>query len=170
MGAFFGSTMVLLGAGDPLRTPAAAVTPDVLPLLGTPPLLGRVFDSTGARDRDANTVVMGYGLWRSRFGGDPAVVGRTLNLDGTPRVVIGVMPQVFHFPTRDVQLWTPLVLREDDYADRNNTYLDGIGRLRDGVTFDQARTELAVIFGRLAERYPETNAETGFSFFRSSPA
>ena len=104
------------------------MTPEVLPLLGTPPLLGRVFDSAGGPDSDANAVVMGHGLWQSRFGGDSAVVGRTVNLDGTPRVVIGVMPQAFHFPTRDVQFWMPLVLREDDYANRNNTYLNGIGR------------------------------------------
>ena len=166
LGAFLGSTVVLLGSGDPLRTPAAAVTPEVLPLLGTPPLLGRVFDSAGTQDRDANAIVIGYGLWQSRFGGDPALVGRTVNLDGTPRVVIGVMPQTFHFPTRNVQVWTPLVLGEEDYAERDNTYLQGIGRLRDEVTFDQARAELALIFTRLAKDHPETNAETGFSFFR----
>jgi predicted permease len=166
LGAFVSSTAVLLGSGDPLRAPAAQVTPEVLPLLGTPPLLGRVFDSTGTQDRDANAVVMGYGLWQSRFGGDPGLVGRTVNLDGTPRVVIGVMPQTFHFPTRNVQVWTPLVLREEDYAERDNTYLQGIGRLQDGTTFDQARAELALIFARLAKDHPETNAETGFSFFR----
>jgi predicted permease len=166
LGAFFGSSVVLLGAGEPLRTPATAVTADVFPLLGTPPFLGRVFDATGARDRDADTVVMSFGLWQSRFGGDPSIVGRTVNLDGTPRLVIGVMPDTFHFPTRNVQLWTPLELREDDFADRDNSYLQGVGRLRPDVTFEQARTELEVIFGRMGQQYPETNSETGFSFFR----
>jgi len=166
LGAFTGAGMVLLGAGEPLRVSGTAVTAEVLPLLGVSPLLGRVFDSTGAGDRDAGTVVMGHGLWQARFGGDPGVVGRTVNLDGTPREVIGVMPAGFQFPTRDVQVWTPLVFREDDFADRNNTYLQSVGRLRDGVTMDRARAEMSVIFARLAREYPESNAETGFSFFR----
>jgi predicted permease len=166
LGAFTGTSVVLVGAGDPLRIPATSVTADVLPLLGVPPLLGRVFDSTGAGDRDAGTVVLGFGLWQTRFGGDPGILGRTVNLDGAPREVIGVMPAAFHFPTRDVQLWTPLVLREEDFADRNDTYLQGVGRLRDGMTLERARAELALIFARLARDYPESNAETGFSFFR----
>jgi predicted permease len=166
MGAFFGGSGVLLGAGDPLRTPVASVTPEVLPLLGVAPLIGRVFGDPARDGREANTVVMGHALWQSRFGGDPAVVGRTINLDGTPRVVIGVMPDTFYFPTRVVQLWAPLVLREDDFADRNNSYLDAVGRLQSGTTFEQARAELTVIFGRLARDFPDTNSETGFSFFR----
>jgi predicted permease len=166
LGAFTGASVVLLGVGEPLRVPGAAVTAEVLPLLGVPPLLGRVFDSTGAGDPDAGGVVMGYGLWQARFGGDPGVIGRTVNVDGSPREVIGVMPATFHFPARRVQLWTPLVFREDDFAERNDTYLQGIGRLKEGVTFERARTELSLIFDRLARDFPETNAETGFSFFR----
>jgi putative ABC transport system permease protein len=166
LGAFTGASMVLVGTGEPLRVPGAAVTAEVLPLLGVPPLVGRGFDSVGGGDRDAGTVVLGYGLWQARFGGDPGVVGRTVNLDGTPREVIGVMPAAFHFPGRDVQLWTPLVLREEDFADRRDTYLQSVGRLRDGVTMDRARAELSLIFARLARDHPESNAETGFSFFR----
>jgi putative ABC transport system permease protein len=166
LGAYTGASMVLVGGGEPLRLPGAAVTAEVLPLLGVPPLLGRVFDSTAAGQRDAGTAVIGYGLWQARFGGDPGVVGRTVNLDGGPREVIGVMPAGFHFPARDTQLWTPLVLCEEDFADRNDTYLQGIARLRDGVTLDQARAELSLIFARLARDFPESNAETWFSFFR----
>jgi len=166
LGAFTGASMVLVGGGEPLRLSAAVVTADVLPLLGVPPLLGRTFDSTGAGGQDAGGVVLGYGLWQTRFGGDPSVLGRTVNLDGTPREVIGVMPAAFHFPTRDVQLWAPLVLREEDFADRNDTYLQSVGRLRNGVTIERAQAELAVIFTRLARDVPESNAETWFSFFR----
>lgn len=166
MGAFTRTTTVLLGAGEPLRVPSVAVTPDVLPLLGTSPLIGRVFDVGDRADRDADAVVIGYGLWQSRFGGDTTVLGRTVNLDGSPREVIGVMPRTFQFPTRNVQMWVPLTFREEDFSSRNNSYIEGIARLQDGVTLDQARAELAVIFARLAESYPETNAETGFSFFR----
>jgi putative ABC transport system permease protein len=162
-GAFTGNEVNLVGLGDPLRLSGTAVTAEVIPLLGVRPLLGRVFD---AGDRDAQSVVLGYGLWQSQFGGDPGVVGRTIRLDDTPRVIIGVMPAGFHFPTPGVQIWTPLILREDDYSQRDNTYLQAVGRLAPGSTFEEARAELAGIAARLASDHPETNAEVGFSFFR----
>jgi predicted permease len=110
--------------------------------------------------------VLSYGLWQSQFGGDTRVVGKTVRLDDAPRVVIGVMPPSFHFPSTGVQLWTPLVLREEDFAERDNTYLQAVGRLAPGATFEQARAELALVAARLAREHPETNAEVGFSFFR----
>ena len=166
MGAFYRNAVNLVGGGDPQRLTIASMTPEVLPLLGIPAALGRVLDPTNGGEPDARTAVLGYGLWQSRFGGDPDVLGRTVNLNGVPFQVIGVMPPTFHFPSRDVQLWTPLVLREEDFADRTNTYLDGVGRLREGVTLEQARADLSVVAARLAHEYPETNAETGISFFR----
>jgi putative ABC transport system permease protein len=166
MGAFYRNAVNLVGGGDPQRLTIASMTSEVLPLLGVPPVLGRVLYPTNGGEPDARTAVLGYGLWQSRFGGDPDVLGRTVNLNGVPFQVIGVMPPTFHFPSRDVQLWTPLVLREEDFADRTNTYLEGVGRLRDGVTLEQARADLSVVAARLANEYPETNAETGISFFR----
>ena len=76
------------------------------------------------------------------------------------------MPPAFYFPSRDTQLWTALTFREDDYASRTNNYVQAVGRLTPGVSFEQARTELALLADRLARDYPETNAETGVSFFR----
>ncbi len=166
LGAFQGSAVNLVGAGEPLRIPAALVTTEVLPLLGVSPLIGRVFDSTRAGDRDAGSVVIGYGLWQSQFGGDDHALGETVRLNGVPYVVIGVMPAGFRFPSEDVQLWMPLVFEEADFLQRNNSYLEGVGRLQSGVSFDQARADLSAIASRLAREYPETNAETGFSFFR----
>ncbi|AHG91652.1 permease [Gemmatirosa kalamazoonensis] len=165
-GAFTGAEANLVGGGEPVRLSATAVTPEVLPVLGVRPLLGRVFDAKDATDPRAGTVVLSYGLWQSQFGGNPDVVGTTIRLDDVPRVVIGVMPRSFHFPTTNDQLWTPLVLREEDYAERDNTYLQAIGRLAPGVTFESARGELAMIAARLARDHPETNEDVGFSFFR----
>jgi putative ABC transport system permease protein len=164
-GAFTWAESNLVGIGEPRRIGGIAVTAEVFPVLGVRPLLGRVFETT-TNDREAGSVVLGYGLWQSQFGGDPGIVGKTIRLDDTPRVIIGVMPAGFTFPSPNVQLWTPLVLREDDYADRDNTYLQAIGRLVPGTTFEQARTELLGIAARLQRDHPETNAETGFSFFR----
>ena len=165
-GAFTGADVNLVGSGEPVRVPAVAVTAEVLPLLGVRPMLGRTFDTAGDIGRDEGSVVLGYGLWQSQFGGDSSVLEKTVRIDGTPRVVVGVMPPGFNFPGARVQLWTPLVLREDDYADRGNTYLQAVGRLVPGATFEEARAELTHIFARLARDHPETNAETGLSFFR----
>jgi len=162
LGAFTGGAANLAGGGEPRRLSITPVTADVLPLLGVGPLLGRVF----ASDQDAGTVVISYGLWQSQFGGDTGVLGTKVNLDGAPYTVIGVMPPAFYFPGRDIQLWTLLTFRQEDLANRSNSYLQGVARLKHGVAFEQARAELTTIADRLARDHPDTNAETGISFFR----
>lgn len=161
MGAIAADAVNLVGVGEPRRLEITRVTPDVLPLLGVPPALGRPLD---ARDEDA--VIISYGLWRSQFGADPAVLGRTISLNGASRTIVGVMPRGFHFPHRDIQLWAPLTFRPDSFDNRTNTYIEGVARLKAGVTFEQARAELESVANRLAHDYPDTNAETGISFFR----
>jgi putative ABC transport system permease protein len=165
MGAFTGGTVNLVGIGEPRRLSIAPVTSDVLPLLGVTPALGRMFD---AREDDRRAAVISYGLWQSQFAADPSVLGRTVRLDDVPHTIIGVMPRGFYFPTRDVQLWTALTFQDQAYADRTNTYIQGVARLKPGVTFEQARADLEVVAARLSRDYPETNAETGVSFFRMS--
>ena len=163
-GAFTGAEANLVGSGEPLRITGTAVTASVFSTLGVRPLLGRTFETDN--DRDAETVVLSYGLWQSQFGGDPRVVGKTIRLDETPRVIVGVMPAAFNFPTPNGQLWMPLMLREDSYANRDNTYLQAIGRLAPGASFEQARAEISAVAARLQREYAATNAETGFMFFR----
>jgi putative ABC transport system permease protein len=163
MGAFADDAVNLVGGGEPRRLSITPVTPDVFPLLGVTPALGRVF---GAGDEDASAAVISHGLWQSQFGGDAAVLGRAINLNGAPYTIIGVMPPTFFFPNRDKQLWTVLTLREEDFGPRNNNYIQAVGRLKSGVTFEQARSELTLLADRLARDYPQTNAETGVSVFR----
>jgi len=163
MGAFRGEAANLVGGGEPRRLALVRLTADVLPLLGVAPALGRTFTS---RADDRSTVVISYALWQSLFAADPAVLGRTVRLDGDAYTVIGVMPPAFFFPDRDAQVWTTLTLDDEAFSDRTNTYLQAVGRLRRGVAFDQARADLEVIAARLARDYPQTNAETGISFFR----
>jgi len=167
MGAFADSPVNLVGGGEPRRLAGTPVTPDVFPLLGVQPALGRVF---GPGDQDLRSVVISHGLWQSQFGGDPAVVGRTINLDGAPYTIVGVMPATFYFPNRDKQLWTLLTFSEADLSSRTNSYIEAVGRLKPGVTFEQARAELELLAGRLAREYPQTNAETGISFYRMRDA
>src|SRR5688572_24068004 len=164
LGAFNNDAVNLVGGGEPRRLALTRVAPEVLPLLGVSPALGRMFAS-GSTD-DLNAVVISHALWQSQFGGRAGVLGEKVNLNGAPFTIIGVMPPAFYFPTRDVQIWTLLTFEEDDFANRNNTYIEAVGRLEPGVTFEQARAELSLLAERLARDYPETNAETGVSFFR----
>jgi putative ABC transport system permease protein len=163
MGAFSSDAVNLVGGGEPRRLAITPVTREVLPLLGVTPAMGRMFDASGD---DIDAAVISYGLWQSQFAGSMAILGQKINLNGAPYTVIGVMPSTFYFPNRDVQLWTPLTLREQDFANRANNYIEAVGRLKPGVEFEQARAELVTLADRLAREYPETNADTGVSFFR----
>jgi predicted permease len=163
MGAFTAGAVNLVGIGEPRRLQTTSVTSEVLPLLAVPPALGRVFDG---RQDDRGAAVISYGLWQSQFASDPSVLGQTVRLNGVPHTIIGVMPPAFYFPTRESQLWTMLPFQDEDYADRTNNYIHGIARLRSGVTFEQSRAELEVIADRLARDFPDTNEETGISYFR----
>ena len=165
MGAYFGNAVNLVGSGEPQRISGAQVTAEVLPLLGVSPLLGRVFDATSGGATDARSVVLSYGLWQSQFGGDPRVLGRGVNLNGTPYEVIGVMPPDLYFPTRETKMWTLLLLRDENYTDRSDNYLEAVARLKPGVSMDQARADLNVAAARLARDYPDVNGDAGFSFF-----
>ena len=163
LGAFANGAVNLVGRGEPRRLEMTQVTPEVLRLLGVRPLLGRTFQADGEVDRGA--AIISYGLWQSQFGrGD--VLGETVHLDGAAYTIIGVMPQAFYFPTRTVEMWTSLTLRADDFTDRSNNYLEAVGRLGPGVAFERAKEELDVLAERLRREYPDTNAETGVSFFR----
>ena len=161
MGAYNPIELNLVGEGDPDRLEAAAVTAEVLRMLRVDPALGRLFSSTDDRDGAPGTVLLSHGLWQSRFGGDAGVLGRRVLLDGTPYVVIGVMPRGFHFPRRDVALWTPLALGADAFEDRDDNYLKLVARLRPDVSLEEARTEMAVVAGRLEREYPRENEKTG---------
>jgi putative ABC transport system permease protein len=159
MGAYFRNAANLVGTAEPRRLEIVKATPELLPLLGVAPLFGRVFtvEETG-RDQ---LVVLSYALWTSQFGGDPGVIGRAVRLDGVPHTVIGVMPATFQFPSRTVEAWTPLVLREDAFADRDDNYLEVVARLRSGVTAEQARREMELVSSRLEREHPKENKDVG---------
>jgi predicted permease len=165
MGVFTGGAVNLVGGGEPKRLPITQITPDVLPVLGVNPILGRVFD--GRHPDDINAIVISYGLWQTQFAGSSGVLGQKVTLDGAPYTIIGVMPRGFYFPVRDAQLWTYLNLRPEDFADRTNSYIEAVGRLKPGVTFEQARAELSMLAEQLGRQYPDTNAETGVSVYRT---
>ncbi|HEX3554521.1 MAG TPA: ABC transporter permease [Thermoanaerobaculia bacterium] len=159
MGAYWRRAANLVGAAEPRRLETVRATPELLPLLGVAPLIGRVFTTEEART--GQFAVLSHALWKSQFGGDPGVIGKSVRLDGVPHTVTGVMPASFQFPSRSVEAWTSLVLREKDFTDRSDTYLEVVGRLRPGVSAGQARRELAVVSARLERQYPKENKDIG---------
>lgn len=159
MSAYTGAAANLTGVAQPERLEGARVTTDLFTTLGVQAALGRTFLATDARG--PRPLILSASLWTAMFGADPQVLGRTVVLDETPHVVVGVMPATFHFPNRDTEYWTPLVLEPGDYEDRANVFLRVVARLAAGATIDGARAELNVIAGRLERAYPEANARTG---------
>jgi predicted permease len=164
--AAFSSTSVnVVGAGDPLRVDAVAVTDDLFSTLGVQPLIGRPFTADDDREGAAGTVILSYSLWQSTFGGNAAIIGQQVRLGGESCEVIGVMPRTFRFPTADVALWTTLRLGAAAFQNRNNNFLESIARLRGGVSLDSARAELSVLAARSRQRYPSDNAGIDASIF-----
>src|SRR5438552_1270198 len=151
----------LTGSGEPERLTAAAVTGNYFQALGARPALGRTFlieNEAPGRDQVA---VLSYGLWQKRFGGDPAILQKTVVLDGRTCEVIGVMPKEFSFP-QAAELWVPLNFDiSPEMKQRKAHFLRPIGKLKAGVTVAQAQADLDAIARRLEEQYPATN--TGWS-------
>ena len=157
LAAFANASMSLVGQGEPLRLEGASVTGNLFSTLQSAPLLGRTFGENDDAAGAPGTVVLSYRLWQTVFEGDRNVVGKSIFLDNGPRTVIGVMPADFRFPTRETQFWMPFRFQQDDYQDRTNTYLVGIGRLKPGVSLDAAQSEIELIATRLQKHYPKEN-------------
>jgi len=132
-----------LAAGNrPERVSVARVSEGFFDILGVTPVMGRAFSADEHAPRTASVAMLSYGLWQRDFGGDRSIVGRAINLEGTPRVVIGVMPMRFAYPQTTTDIWLPLPrFNADSLGDRNQHYLFMIGRLRPGFTLEQARAE-----------------------------
>ncbi|MEP6493709.1 MAG: ABC transporter permease [bacterium] len=164
MGAVGANSVNLTGSGEPRRLRTAGMTSDVFALLGTRPLIGRVFAAADTVAGDA--IVLSYALWQTQFGGESSVLGKRVELDGRPYSIIGVMPESFRFPTRDAELWTTMPFSAADFEDRADNRLEGVARLKDGVTVEQAKAELDVIAQQLERQYPKENEKTGATIYR----
>lgn len=150
---------VLGGTGEPERLRVGQVTGGFFEVVGVQPQLGRGFNAAEAALNGPSALVLGHGLWVRRFGGDPSVVGRTLRLNGQEVPVIGVMPPGFEMPyaLRGSEVYMPLRLEEDRRTARGMHFLPAIGRLKPGVTLEQARAEVRGLVARMAEAMPGSN-------------
>jgi putative ABC transport system permease protein len=161
LGAFHFVTYNVTGSDRPERLPATRMTASLWPVLQHQPLHGRVFSAADEQWGAHQVVVLGEGLWRRRFGGDPQVIGRSLQLNGQPFTVIGVMPASFGFPGPQIEMWSPIAFPPGSNLDsRNNYFVELLGRLKPGVTTDEALADLSRIADRLKREFPE-NAGKG---------
>lgn len=161
LAAFYEGTVNVSGGADrPERFEGAFVTPSTFRLLRVPAMLGRTFTEEEARPNAGPVVVLGYELWQNRFGGDSAIVGRTLRANGTTAEIIGVMPRGFLFPT-NARLWLPLRLDPHATPWGEGQTLEVMGRLKPGVTMTQALREFDVVCRRIGQEHPEQNDGVG---------
>lgn len=142
----------------PERVVAGAVTADFFQSLGAQPILGRTFAKGEDTPGSQKTVMLSEGLWKSHFGSDRNIVGRAISIGGEPHVVIGVMPAWVNLPGT-AQMWIPLVPDKEQMAERGEHFMLVLGRLRPGVTLQQAQQEMKVIASRISQQYPDAQAK-----------
>jgi putative ABC transport system permease protein len=156
------TTVDLTGAGEPVRLFAGAVSPPFFDVLGVAPSLGRTFVAEEAIQGRGRVAVLGYKVWQDQYGKDPAIVGRKILLNGRPYEVIGVLPATFEFTDSTIGLWVPLVLEDGKTPPpRTSHFLTVYGRMKKGVSIEQARADMDRIGTQLEAQYPDENRNHG---------
>lgn len=150
----------LTGDGPPERLQGGTASWNLPQVLGIQPFLGRMFTEEECL-RDAKLAILSYGFWQRRFGRDPTIVGRNIQLNGKQYQVIGVLPPEIRYPAKDTELWTPLYIPPDEIKSRFAWNYRSLGRLKPGVTLQQAQAEMSALMRHLADRYPATDRDLG---------
>jgi predicted permease len=153
--AAIGSGSINLGLkGSPQRVVGASVSPGLFSMLGAQPLLGRTFLAEEAQPGRDHEVVLSYGLWRRVFGGNRNVIGSTIDIDGVPTVVVGVMPEGFAYPD-EAEIWGPLAFSPDDLSEnsRGSHGLEVLGRMRPGLTLAQVQSDMDRVGKTMIEQH-----------------
>src|SRR5947199_114486 len=157
--AWAGAGLNLTGDGHPELVDGGRVTWNFFDALGAKPILGRTFIPDDDRSGAPHVCILGEGLWQGRYAGNPKIIGRNITVGGEAYTVIGVMPGTFQFPLMGIaNLWTPLALTDKQRADRSGSWLPAFGRLKPGVTQEQAEAEAGVFFSGLEKQFSQTNA------------
>jgi len=166
--SYIGSGTVATEGGEPERLLGAAVNADYFSVFGVKPILGRVFTREEDKPGVAPVLVISYSLWQRRYGGDRSIIGREVNLGGKT-TIIGVLPAGFKFPISDEpqEYWEPLLsgpfLTKASQEERANRFLTVVGRMKPGVTVDQARADLDVISKQIEQESPDSNTNLIFN-------
>ena len=161
----------LTGNGDPEEVVVQAVSANFFSVLGVNPLLGTGFTPENGQPGHDNVVILSYGLWKDRFTGDPAIVGKSILLNGKPQTVVGIAPQNFNWFIKDSSLtgakpriWSPFVFPESFHDHKQiGRFLTVAARLKPGVTPTQAQTEMTAIAAQLEHEYPDFDGHWGIN-------
>ena len=159
IGAFNEDDFTVTGNGNSEQIKGARVSSDLFPLLNVQPALGRVFTAQEDEPGSNHVAIISHGLWQSRFGLDPNIIGRSLLVNGQSHTIIGVLSREFHF-MEQANLWIPIALTLQN-SNRKIHYLKVFARLRPGVTLEQAQSEMNTIAARLQQQYGDTNKGVG---------
>jgi len=165
---FQGAGTIITEGGDPERVLGAAVTADYFPLLRVKPVLGRVFTREEDKPGAPDVILLSHGLWQRRFGGDPNIIGREVDLGGKT-TVIGIMPPGFQYPISDEpqDFWEPMFsaqwLTKERREERANRFLPLVARLKPGVTLEQARADLDLLSKQIEQQFPQSNTNVIFN-------
>ena len=160
MEAYRSLAVILTRPGEPQPVDGASLTGGMFELLGVSPVLGRTIREEDDRAGAPGVVVLSFGLWQDRFAGDMGVLGHTIDLDGLPYCIIGVMPAEFNFPNRTARLWTAMRWGPRAFEERLDTYIYPIARLKPGISEAQARAEMDAIGLQMAREFPTELART----------
>jgi len=153
MAIYTGAGVDITGAGKPESIPASPVSTDFFSALGVQPIHGRVFSPDENNPGQNHVVVLSYKFWQTHYANDPGAVGKTINLDGDPYTIVGVMGPAMNKPGF-ARIWVPVALTPAAAAVRNNHNYLAVGRLKPGVTVEQAQAEMNTISQRLEQAYP----------------
>jgi putative ABC transport system permease protein len=154
IGAYSGWGFTLTGGTAAEAIDGARITPQLLPVLGVQPIVGRWFDATTVQPGRDRVALIGEGLWRRRFGGDPAAVGGRLMIEGEAYTVVGVMPASFEFPARRSEIWAPITI-DPSTGDYNANFAQLIGRVTRGVSVEAANSRMRVYADELHRSRPK---------------
>jgi putative ABC transport system permease protein len=140
--------------GSPQRVVGASVSPGLFAMLGAQPLIGRTFLAGEAQPGRDHEVVLGYGLWRRVFAGNSSVVGSTIDIDGVPMTVVGVMPAEFAYPD-ETEIWGPLAFSPRDLSEnsRGSHELEVLGRIKPGLSLSQVQSDMDRVGRTMVEQY-----------------
>jgi putative ABC transport system permease protein len=158
-------SLTVTGTGEAEQVNVARISPNLFPLLGVQPLLGRIFSAEETEKR-LHLALISHRLWQIRFGGSSDAVGATIELDGAPSQIIGILPADFQFPGLVADVWEPLTMFPDWEARRSVRGGDTwsvVGRLQPNVTFEQAQAEMSTIARRLDEQLPAGERNRGIT-------
>src|SRR6185312_4973743 len=162
---FRGSRFNITGSDRPESVIGVKASDELLPMFGIQPLMGRSFNRSEMQSGSDQVAIIGNGLWRTRYASDPAIIGKTIDLDERRYTIIGVMPATFRFTwDQDIDVFVPLVLTPEEQSEkgRNTTRdLQTQARLKDGITIPHAQAAMDALAINLAKQYPDADAGWG---------